>query len=100
MSEDVAKPAAAYRQFAEFYPYYLSEHTNRTCRRLHFVGSRSFHKCEALRFLSFVVSDHLYSVSYQIFGSEPLLNVIGGDPCGKVAKENGKAHSVYFCVLR
>ncbi|MHB1272517.1 MAG: Mpo1-like protein [Rhodanobacter sp.] len=25
--------------FAEFYPYYLSEHSNRTCRRLHFAGS-------------------------------------------------------------
>ena len=25
--------------FAEFYPFYLSEHGNRTCRRLHFVGS-------------------------------------------------------------
>ena len=25
--------------FAEFYPFYLSEHSNRTCRRLHFVGS-------------------------------------------------------------
>lgn len=25
--------------FAEFYPYYLGEHQNRTCRRLHFVGS-------------------------------------------------------------
>ncbi len=24
---------------ATFYPYYLSEHQNRTCRRLHFVGS-------------------------------------------------------------
>jgi len=30
---------AAYRTFADFYPYYLSEHRNRTCRRLHFVGS-------------------------------------------------------------
>ena len=28
-----------YATFAEFYPYYLSEHANRTCRRLHFVGS-------------------------------------------------------------
>ena len=28
-----------YASFAEFYPYYLSEHSNRTCRRLHFVGS-------------------------------------------------------------
>jgi hypothetical protein len=25
--------------FAEFYPFYLSEHNNRTCRRLHFMGS-------------------------------------------------------------
>ena len=25
--------------FAEFYPYYLGEHTDRTCRRLHFAGS-------------------------------------------------------------
>jgi hypothetical protein len=42
MSEDVVKnPASgtAYRNFAEFYPYYLTEHSNRTCRRLHFVGS-------------------------------------------------------------
>jgi len=28
-----------YRSFAEFYPFYLSEHRNRTCRRLHFFGS-------------------------------------------------------------
>ncbi len=24
---------------SEFYPFYLGEHQNRTCRRLHFVGS-------------------------------------------------------------
>lgn len=29
----------AFRNFAEFYPYYLEEHQNVTCRRLHFVGS-------------------------------------------------------------
>ena len=28
-----------YASFAEFYPFYLSEHGNRTCRRLHFIGS-------------------------------------------------------------
>lgn len=31
--------AKAYASFAEFYPFYLSEHANRTCRRLHFVGT-------------------------------------------------------------
>lgn len=29
----------SFKSFAEFYPFYLSEHSNRTCRRLHFVGS-------------------------------------------------------------
>ena len=28
-----------YQNFADFYPFYLSEHSDRTCRRLHFVGS-------------------------------------------------------------
>ena len=27
------------KTFTEFYPFYLSEHSNRTCRRLHFIGS-------------------------------------------------------------
>lgn len=30
---------SAFRSFAEFYPFYLGEHANRTCRRLHFIGS-------------------------------------------------------------
>ena len=28
-----------YRTFTEFYPYYLEEHRNRACRRLHFIGT-------------------------------------------------------------
>ena len=28
-----------FSSFAEFYPYYLQEHSNATCRRLHYVGS-------------------------------------------------------------
>ena len=28
-----------FNSFAEFYPFYLNEHVNKTCRRLHFVGS-------------------------------------------------------------
>lgn len=27
------------RTFADFYPFYLSEHSNRVSRRLHFVGT-------------------------------------------------------------
>lgn len=29
----------AYASFRDFYPYYLSEHRNRTCRQLHFAGT-------------------------------------------------------------
>lgn len=29
----------SYRTFREFYSFYLSEHSNRTSRRLHFMGS-------------------------------------------------------------
>jgi len=39
---DPTTPKADARQFgtfADFYPFYLSEHSNRTCRRLHFAGS-------------------------------------------------------------
>jgi hypothetical protein len=28
-----------FASFAEFYPFYLGEHADRTCRRLHFVGT-------------------------------------------------------------
>lgn len=28
-----------FKTFSEFYPFYLGEHANKTCRRLHFVGS-------------------------------------------------------------
>jgi hypothetical protein len=28
-----------YHSFAEFYPFYLSQHSNATCRRMHFIGT-------------------------------------------------------------
>lgn len=28
-----------FNSFREFYPYYLQEHSDRTCRRLHFIGT-------------------------------------------------------------
>jgi hypothetical protein len=29
----------SFRTFADFYPFYLSEHTHPVCRRLHFTGT-------------------------------------------------------------
>ncbi len=28
-----------FKSFADFYPYYLGEHSNLTCRKLHFIGT-------------------------------------------------------------
>ena len=43
MSDTLASATAtdprAFKSFGEFYPFYLKEHSNRTCRRLHFAGS-------------------------------------------------------------
>ena len=39
MSASAGDAVKQMHSFAEFYPFYLGEHVNRTCRRLHFVGS-------------------------------------------------------------
>ncbi|MCO1336478.1 DUF962 domain-containing protein [Microbulbifer sp. OS29] len=31
--------AQKFESFREFYPFYLQEHSNPTCRRLHFIGT-------------------------------------------------------------
>lgn len=36
---DKANAAARFQSFKEFYPFYLQEHSNSICRRLHFIGS-------------------------------------------------------------
>ena len=32
-------PGERYQSFSAFYPYYIHEHSNRTCRRIHVVGT-------------------------------------------------------------
>jgi hypothetical protein len=39
MTEGNLSSEAGYRSFAEFYPFYLSQHANVVCRRLHFTGT-------------------------------------------------------------
>lgn len=35
----MATEAQQFESFEDFYPFYLSEHSDQTCRRLHFAGS-------------------------------------------------------------
>jgi hypothetical protein len=45
---DTAADPKSFRTFREFYPFYLGEHRNRTCRRLHFAGSTVALVCLAM----------------------------------------------------
>ena len=45
--------AEAFKSFREFYPFYIGEHSNPICRRLHFFGS-----CLVLLTLIFVLMTH------------------------------------------
>ncbi|MBV1775277.1 DUF962 domain-containing protein [Burkholderiaceae bacterium DAT-1] len=40
-----------FNRFSDFLPYYLAEHRNRTCRRLHFIGSTLVLVCLATAIL-------------------------------------------------
>ena len=35
----MGEKSATYRRFRDFYPFYLSQHADRRCRWLHFVGT-------------------------------------------------------------
>ena len=39
MTESNPSSDTEFRSFAEFYPFYLSQHANTVCRRLHFIGT-------------------------------------------------------------
>jgi hypothetical protein len=41
-----------YQTFAEFYPFYLGQHSNRMCRELHFIGSTLALACLAAAILT------------------------------------------------
>jgi hypothetical protein len=61
MSDDMQP----FDSFAAFYPYYLAEHSDPTCRRLHFVGS------------SIVVAILCYALATQNWWSLLLMPVAG-----------------------
>ena len=49
MNTTAAAPdAKAFPTFAQFYPFYLGEHRNLNCRRLHFLGSTLVIVCLAM----------------------------------------------------
>ena len=54
-----------FKNFQQFYPFYLAEHSNRTCRRLHFIGT------------TLVLASVVYAVVTQIWGALAALPVIG-----------------------
>jgi hypothetical protein len=39
LDDNLPMSAGNFSRFADFYPFYLSQHADRTCRRLHFAGT-------------------------------------------------------------
>ena len=39
LDDNLPMPAGNVSRFADFYPFYLSQHADRTCRRLHVAGT-------------------------------------------------------------
>ncbi len=56
--------------FAEFWPYYVSQHLNPTCRRLHFIGTTLAFVCLLLGMVSpaFVLAAPLAGYSFAWVG--------------------------------
>lgn len=59
------KTVPVYTSFGAFYPFYLGEHADRTCRRLHFAGT------------SLVILTAFYAVATQQFAYLWLMPVFG-----------------------
>lgn len=55
----------SYKSLKEFYPYYLTEHLNETCRVLHFIGT------------SLVLTDLIWALSTGNYWALWLIPIIG-----------------------
>jgi hypothetical protein len=53
-----------YKTFWDFYPYYLTEHENTTCRRLHLIGT----SLVILSFIAFIIT-----LNWRFFAIIPVL---------------------------
>lgn len=47
-----------FKNFKEFYPYYLSQHSHPTCRKLHFIGCLFVLLC----LLYFLFTGHFFAI--------------------------------------
>jgi hypothetical protein len=61
---------------------------------LHFIRGGSLDKSETFGLLRFVVANDFHGISHEVFRCQPLLNIVGSDPGGEIAKKYSKAHSV------
>ncbi len=54
-----------YTSLKEFYPYYLSEHQNPTCRKLHFIGTGLLF---FIVIISLLTEQYIYLISTPLVG--------------------------------
>jgi hypothetical protein len=66
--------------------------------RVHLLRVGRFDEREALGLLRFGVADDFNCVRYQVFGCQPALDIVRGDPGGQIAQKHGEAHSAVVCI--
>lgn len=64
MNTTTAIKTEDFASFAEFYPFYINEHSNDTCRRLHFVGTT---------LILIIVGFSIYASQYSLLWSLPIV---------------------------
>ena len=66
--------------------------------RVHLLGVGRLDERESLGFLRFGIADYFNCVRDQVLGTQPALDIVGGNPDGEVSEKNSKAQLMLYSI--